>query len=65
MNKITEIPNVERDANRAAIEAAQRQWPAIVDSLQLAARVQRVRYDAFLAEGFTEAQAIELCKVPV
>lgn len=65
MTNITKIPNVERDANLAALEAAERQWPAIVETLRLAARVQRVRYDAFLAEGFTEAQAIELCKVPV
>ena len=64
MTNITEIPNIERDQTQAALAAVERQWPEAVALMQMQARVQRARYEAFLVEGFTEAQAIELCKVP-
>lgn len=41
------------------------QEPLIAQAIKefaLLARLQKAKYDALLAEGFTEKQAIELCK---
>lgn len=37
-------------------------WVAHLESTALGARMTRARYLALVKEGFTEAQAIELCK---
>ncbi len=34
-----------------------------IKEFQVIARLQKARYDALVAEGFTEKQAIELCKL--
>jgi hypothetical protein len=37
--------------------------PAFIDMVKLQAQMTRIRYLALVAEGFSEAQALELCKV--
>ena len=39
------------------------QLPALQQYAQLMAQAHRAKYNALLKEGFTEAQALELCKV--
>lgn len=38
--------------------------PALMDFERLQARMIRARYIALVGQGFTEQQAIELCKKP-
>ncbi len=37
--------------------------PAFIDLVKMQAQMLRIRYLALVAEGFSEAQALELCKV--
>lgn len=37
-------------------------WAAELEWFTLSARIARAKYLAYIKEGFTEAQAIELCK---
>lgn len=54
------------DKNRVTQAQAIRQitenWAAHMEGITLGARLTRAKYLALLKEGFTEAQAIELCK---
>ncbi len=46
-------------------EMLNNQEPFIAQAIKefiLLARLQKAKYDALVAEGFTDAQAIELCK---
>ena len=45
-----------------ALEQLQANMPIMVEYQQLVAKQMRARYVALITEGFTEAQAIELCK---
>ena len=45
-----------------AIKGLTDNWAAQVEFARLRAKLMRVRYQALVAEGFTEAQALELCK---
>lgn len=38
------------------------EWPQICRHLSVMAKLHREKYNALLAQGFTEAQALELCK---
>lgn len=38
-------------------------WNAIAEQSATIAHARRVLYEAYLSEGFTEAQALELCKI--
>jgi hypothetical protein len=50
------------DEFRAAIDQFRRKLPEMLEHAQLQAKVRRASYLAYVAEGFTEAQALELCK---
>ena len=47
-----------RDANDDMMAAL----PEIVRSAKLTAQVTRAKFDALMKEGFTEKQALELCR---
>lgn len=50
------------DDLRAACEALKRSLPVYTEYMVEIAKIRRASYEAHLAEGFTESQALELCK---
>lgn len=47
---------------QAAVEAMKRFLPAYLELAALNAQVRRSHYDAYIAQGFTETQALILCQ---
>lgn len=62
MAEVTTVPNVERDKLLAAIEQAKRTLPLVLEYHALNAQIKWTQYQEFIKAGFTEAQALELCK---
>lgn len=50
------------DKQRASLEELKRNLPTHIEFLAIHAQMIRAKYQALLAQGFTEAQALELCK---
>lgn len=61
MSKITQIPGTG-DELRAAMEQLRRSLPIMAEMAVEVAKIRRVMFDAYVAEGFTEEQSLELCK---
>ena len=51
-----------KDDMRGALEALTRNAETMIEYSILMARIRKASYDAHVKEGFTEAQALELCK---
>lgn len=50
------------DKQRAALEELKRNLTIHIEFLAIHAEMVRAKYQALVAQGFTEAQALELCK---
>lgn len=50
------------DKQRAALEELKRNLPSHIEFLGIQAQMIRAKYQALIAQGLTEAQALELCK---
>lgn len=50
------------DELQAAVEAMKRALPAYLELASLNAQVRRSHYDAYIAQGFNETQALILCQ---
>lgn len=61
----TLLPNAERDKARAALEQLKRNLPFLLEHAAIMAGIRRAAFLAYVAEGFTPEQALELCKVPL
>jgi hypothetical protein len=61
-DKVTEIPMVERDSLVASLEAYKRNLAIIAGYGKDIAAFRRQLYLAHVEAGFTDAQALELCK---
>jgi hypothetical protein len=59
--KIVELVG-DRDKFRGAIDAMRRDLSNHIEYAQLQAKLRRASYLAYVGEGFTEQQALELCK---
>lgn len=64
---MTDTPNLysiphKADELQAAVEAMKRALPAYLELAALNAQVRRSHYDAYIAQGFTETQALILCQ---
>lgn len=55
---------IDNDALESLLREVRTALPIQVQLAAIQAQVQRARFNAYVKEGFTEAQAIELCKVP-
>lgn len=49
------------DKTRAALEELRRNLTTVFEGAELLAKVRRANYLALIREGFTEAQALDLC----
>lgn len=47
---------------RAAVESIKRDADAFIEMGQVMARIRRAHFTAYIAEGFTPTEALELCK---
>lgn len=56
----------ERERSQATLaqllKRAKEEWPMQVEMEKLVARQTRIKFLALVAEGFTETQALDLCK---
>ena len=52
----------DKDKIRADIEKMKRDLPIFLELTSLTAQIRKASYDALIKEGFTEIQALELCK---
>ncbi|MEO9297579.1 hypothetical protein [Devosia alba] len=56
------VPMQPKDDMKAASDMLRRMAPELMENAKTIARIRRASYLAHVAEGFTEAQALELCK---
>ena len=47
---------------RAAVESLRREADAFIEMGVIMARIRRAHFTAYIAEGFTPTEALELCK---
>lgn len=57
--KLIELP--ERNEARAAGDKARREIEAIIQNVQVIAKMRRAAFLAYIEEGFTVEQALQLC----
>lgn len=60
---VTLFPAQQRDELQAAIENCKRLLPYQIELAKVIAKSEKAKYDAYVAEGFTKEQALELLKV--
>jgi predicted sulfurtransferase len=53
-----------RNQMKADVEKFQRALPELIQHARTMAKVRRASYLTLIEEGFTESQALELCKTP-
>ncbi len=60
--KVSLLADFKKDDKAAALEEMRRSMPAMLEYQRAMAKLQREAYVAYIKEGFTAKQAIELCK---
>jgi len=64
MADIREIPTKPNEM-LASVASLRRNLPAFLEHAAIVAAIKRSYYNALIKEGFSEQQALELCKAPV
>ena len=59
--KLTEI-KTNKDDMVAALEKVKRELPVMIQMASITAQIRKAHFDAHVKIGFTEEQALELCK---
>jgi len=52
----------EQDKLRESVRQLERDLPVLLEMQKLSAQMTRAKFESLVAEGFTETQALELCK---
>ncbi len=52
----------KRDKLRESLRQLERDLPVLLEMQKLSAQMIRAKFESLVAEGFTETQALELCK---
>lgn len=60
--RVVDLP--ERDVFKGAVDALERSMMTQLKYIGIQAKVRRAAYLALIKEGFTETQALELCRHP-
>jgi Tfp pilus assembly protein PilO len=60
-DNIRELPSKQDDI-KGAVEALRRNLPVVIEHYQLVAEVNRAIYLAYVQQGFTEEQSLDLVK---
>ena len=61
-DNVKELPGANLNAQAAAVEQLKRNMPELIKVLPVIAELRMKNYLAHLEKGFTEDQALELCK---
>ncbi len=61
-DNVTAIPIIEQDKNVAMLENLKRNLETIIETNQLIAKIRRASYLAYIEQGFTPEQALQLCR---
>ena len=62
MDKIKEVDFKKATETQKASAELEREVSDFIGRLKHVAKIRRASYEAHLAEGFTQAEALELCK---
>lgn len=62
MNDVKPVKLDKRDPFRASLEELKRNFDVLMDYADIKAKLRRQVYLAYVQQGFTEDQALELCK---
>lgn len=60
--KVVSIADTQRDKLAADVAELRSLLPARIEYQRVMAKLQREAYQAYIAEGFTPKEALELCK---
>ena len=61
-DNVTSVDFAEKDNMQGALEVLKRNTKNMIEYARLMANIRRQSYLAYVNQGFTEAQALELCK---
>jgi len=65
MSKIKELKTNGKNEMFSAIMDFKRNLPDLIAHMTIMAELRKASYDSLLKQGFTEEQALELCKNPL
>ena len=61
VEKLKVLSNTEREELAASLEAFKRKLPLLIEHASVTAKLRKASYDAHIRNGFTPAEALELC----
>ncbi len=61
-DNLLQLVNKDFDERKKILADLKQNLPIIIESFALTAQITKAKYDAFVLQGFTEEQALNLCK---
>ena len=60
-DSVQPVATIPKDDMRAEIEKMKRAVPILMEYAELIAQIRKAGYDAYIKQGFTPEQALQLC----